>query len=127
MPCVMRWPTRIKAGQTCQQVASTIDGRDVGALLDDPNAKTPHDEIGFYYYKNNRLEAIRLGKWKLHLKKTPELYDLRADISESKNVATAQPEVVARLLRVASKYDADLRANTRPAWNAAGKRRPKKK
>ena len=147
VPCVMRWPARIKAGGTCKQVASTIDllptfakivgaklpadrpidGRDIGALLDDPNAKSPHEEIGFYYYKNNRLEAIRLGKWKLHLKKTPELYDLRADIGESKNIATAQPEVVARLQRVAKQYDTDLKANTRPAWNAGAKRRPKKK
>ena len=147
VPCVMRWPARIKAGGTCKQVASTIDllptfanivgaklpanrpidGRDVGMLLDDPDAKSPHEELGFYYYKNNRLEAIRLGKWKLHLKNKPELYDLRADISESKNVATAQPEVVARLSSVAKRYDADLKANTRPAWNAGAKRRPKKK
>ncbi len=139
-PCVMRWPARIKPGQTCRQIAGTIDllptfaaivgaklpadrpidGLDISALLDDPTAESPHETEGYYYYKNSRLEAIRLGKWKLHLKNQPELYDLRADIGESKNMADAQPEVVARLRDVAARYDADLQANKRPAWHAGG-------
>ncbi len=137
-PCAMRWPARIKPGQTCNQVAATIDllptfaaivgaklpadrpidGLDISALLDDPSAASPHDEVGYFYYKNNRPEAIRLGKWKLHLKSQGELYDLRADIGESKNVADSNPEVVQKLREVAARYDADLKANSRPAWTA---------
>jgi len=140
-PTVMRWPARIKPGQTCSQVAATIDllptfaaivgarldpsrpidGLDISGLLDDPTSESPHDRVGYYYYKNSRLEAIRLGKWKLHLKKKPELYDLRADIGESRNVADAHPDVVAHLKDVAAKYDADLKAHSRPAWHARGK------
>ena len=45
-----------------------------------------------------------------------ELYDLDKDISESKNVAEANPEVVAKLRKLAADYDADLKANTRPLW-----------
>ena len=48
----------------------------------------------------------------------PELYDLRADIGEANNVAEANPDVVKRLRDVAEKYDADLQANSRPAWKA---------
>jgi len=140
-PTVMRWPARIKPGQTCSQVAATvdllptfasivgakldpgrpIDGLDVSGLLVDPASQSPHDRVGYYYYKNGGLQAIRLGKWKLHLKKKPELYDLRDDIGESRNVADANPDVVAKLRAVAERYDADLKANSRPVWRA-GKR-----
>jgi arylsulfatase A len=136
-PCVMRWPGRIKPGQVCHGVASTIDllptfaaitgaklpaerpidGLDISALLDDPAAASPRDKTGFCYYKNGKLEAFRLGKWKLHLKAAPELYDLEADIGEATNLADSQPEVVSRLRDAAQRYDADLKANTRPAWN----------
>ncbi|RMF86707.1 MAG: arylsulfatase [Planctomycetota bacterium] len=137
-PTVMWWPARIKPGQVCKQVAGTIDllptiakivgvsldpnrpidGMDISALLDDPNAPSPHDEVGYYYYKNSRLEAIRLGKWKLHFKKELELYDLRNDIGETTNVADQHPDVVARLTEVAEKYDAKLKAEVRPPWRA---------
>jgi len=142
VPGIMRWPARIEPGQTCRQVAATIDllptiaaivgeplpedrpidGFDISALLDDPKAASPHDEFGYFYYKNNRPEAVRLGKWKLRLQKKPELYDLRADIGESNNVASAHPEIVERLRAMAGKYDADLKANSRPAWRAGKKK-----
>jgi len=140
-PAVMRWPARIEPGQTCAQVAATIDllptfaavvgaeldahrpidGLDISRLLDDPKAESPHDEVGFHYYKNGGLQAVRLGKWKLHLKKEPELYDLRADIGESHNVADANADVVARLRDIAAKYDADLKANSRPLWRGGAR------
>ncbi len=139
VPCVMRWPARIAPGQTCEQVAATIDllptfagivgaelpperpidGLNIGNLLDDPNSPSPHDETGFFYYRNNQIEAVRMGKWKLRIAEDePELYDLRADISESENVAAMNPQVTERLRQVAVEYDADLKANKRPAWQA---------
>lgn len=140
VPCVIRWPAKIDPGQTCHQVAATvdllpsiasivgvslpddrpIDGRDLTGLLVEHSAPSPREEVGFHYYRNNKLEAVRLGKWKLHLKKQPELYDLQVDISESTNRAADHPQVVARLRAAAEAYDADLRANTRPAWHPAG-------
>jgi arylsulfatase A-like enzyme len=139
VPTVMRWPDRIKPGQVCSQVAGTIDllptfaqivgaqlpadrpidGRSITALLDNPNAKSPHDREGYYYYKNSKVEAIRLGDWKLHLKnpKKPELYNLRQDIAESINRAESDPATLERLTKVARAYDENLKANTRPAWS----------
>ncbi len=140
VPGILRWPKRIRPGRTCRQVAGTIDllptfaaiagaklpagrpidGLDIGALLDDPETGSPHDKAGYFYYKNNRPEAIRMGKWKLHLGKKTELYDLRADIGEENNVADANPGVVQRLQEAARKYDAELQANKRPPWKAGG-------
>ena len=89
-----------------------IDGKDIGPLLrGEPGAKCPH-EAYFHYYAANELQAVRSGKWKLMLPHTyrtmegqppgkdgkpgkyrqvkiekPELYDLDADVGETKNVA----------------------------------------
>jgi len=139
VPCVMRWPRGIEPGQTCRQVAATIDllptfaslvgaelpadrpldGLDISPLLEDPQAASPHDKVGYYYYRSGKVEAVRLGKWKLRLKgKQPELYDLRADIGESQNLAAENPKLVERLREVAAEYDKDLQAHSRPAWRA---------
>ncbi|MEX2174717.1 MAG: sulfatase [Pirellulaceae bacterium] len=86
VPCLARWPGKIPAGTTCDELCSTIDvlptlarlaggeppadriidGRDIWPLLaGKADAKSPHD--AFYYYWNDGLEAVRSGQWKLHL------------------------------------------------------------
>jgi len=111
----------------------TIDGKDIGPLLrGEPGAKCPH-EAYFHYYAQGELQAVRAGKWKLMLPHTyrtmdgqpqgadgkpgryqqvkiekPELYDLAADVSESKDVAAANPEVVKKLLALADAARDDL-------------------
>lgn len=111
----------------------SIDGKDIGPLLRaEKGAKSPH-EAYFFYYKSNELQAVRSGKWKLMLPHTyrtmegqapgkdgtpgrytnvviesPELYDLDADVGETKNVAEANPEVVKKLLALAERMRGDL-------------------
>jgi len=83
-PCVMRWPGKIPAGTTCDELAATIDifptiaaltgaalprhtidGKDIRPLIfGRKNAKTPHDV--YYYYYGKQLQAIRSGEWKMH-------------------------------------------------------------
>lgn len=82
-PCVIRWPARIPAGTTCDELCATIDivptvakligatlpahpidGRDITPLLLEADAKTPHES--YLYYWGNELQAIRSGDWKLH-------------------------------------------------------------
>ncbi len=138
VPGIMRWPARIPAGTVCDEVLGTvdmlptiaslvgaqlpahpIDGLDVTALLVDPKAASPHREVGYFYYKNSKVEAVRRGKWKLRIAgKEPELYDLDADIGESKNVAPANRGVVRELTALIERYDKELKANSRPAWRA---------
>ena len=140
-PCIVWWPYRIPAGKTCNQLTCTmdllptfarltgtkapgdriIDGRNIWPLMSGKKAaKSPHK--AFYYYQIDQLQAVRSGKWKLHLplkqkkknwgKPTPDvplqLYDLKADIGETSNVADQHPKVVKRLLSLAEKAREDL-------------------
>ena len=141
VPCVMRWPAGIKPGQVRGQVAATIDilptfaslagipldasrpidGRDITGLLKDPKAASPHAEEGYYYYRNNKVEAVRVGDWKLSFRgKKSELYHLRKDISESRDVAAANADLVARIRKLSEAYHAKLMREKRPAWTASG-------
>jgi len=84
VPCVMRWPGKIPAGKTCNELTSTIDvlptlaklagasapkdriidGRDIWPLMSGAtDAKSPHE--AFYFYQMDQLQAVRSGKWKL--------------------------------------------------------------
>jgi len=130
VPCIVRWPGRIDAGRTTDSVVSsldlfptlaavcgaevpgdrTIDGRDISAVLFDPEAPAPEDP--FLYYWMNDLEAVRVGRWKLHLAKhgraVDALYDLQVDPSESADRFATEPEVVAALEAVAEEARASL-------------------
>jgi arylsulfatase A-like enzyme len=150
VPCVARWPGKIPAGGVCKEPAMTIDilptlaglagaklpalpidGKDVWPILSGKaGSRSPHE--AYFFYWNNELQAVRSGKWKLHLPhtyrtlgdapagkdgkpsnyqqtKTPEaLYDLDADAGEKTDVADRHPEVVARLRKLAAGMRADL-------------------
>jgi arylsulfatase A-like enzyme len=135
-PAVMRWPGKIPAGKTCDELACTldllptlahlaganspvdrvIDGKNIWPLMAGRSrAKSPHE--AFYYYQMDQLQAVRSGKWKLHLplkmkkrnwgKGIPDvplqLYDLEQDVAEKNNVADQHPDVVKRLRGLAEK------------------------
>ena len=146
-PCLMRWPGKIPAGKVCSEVAATIDllptlaalaggkvpddrvidGRDIWPLMSGrKGATSPHE--AYYYYHHKQLQAVRSGKWKLRVahphgrRKAPletELFDLHADIGESKNLAEEHPDVVQRLRAMMVRFDASLRANSRPPGRVA--------
>ena len=149
VPCVMKWPKFIPAGETCTEIASTldllptiakitnsklpenkIDGHSITDLLAaKKNAKSPTD--AFYFYRAWDLEAVRVGKWKLHFphgynmvidsevgnvhgKKNIKseiglaLFNLENDISETKNIADKHPDVVKLLKSKADEMRKDL-------------------
>jgi arylsulfatase A len=98
-----------------------IDGKDIFPLVSgQKGAKSPHE--AFYYYQIDQLQAVRSGNWKLHLPLKPkkknwaapipesplQLYDLKANIAETTNVADRHPDVVKRLLALANKARDDL-------------------
>jgi arylsulfatase A-like enzyme len=121
VPCIMRWPGKIPAGQTCSELTLSmdfyptlaaiggaevptdriIDGKDIRPLIHgEEGATTPHDS--FFYYKRNAIEAVRSGHWKLHIRKDDqeigELYNLETDIGETSNVFDQHPEIVRDLM-----------------------------
>ncbi|MCC9605652.1 sulfatase [Blastopirellula sp. JC732] len=126
VPTIVRWPGKVPAGSSSDEVVGMIDvlptlvrlaggkapadrkidGGDIGAILaGDKDAKSPHDV--FYFYRGFDLEAVRSGPWKLRLKEG-ELYNLKEDISEAKNVAADHADVVERLQKIAAEMESDL-------------------
>ena len=85
-PCIMRWPGRIPAGTTCNQITGNIDllptfaklvgvelakdrildGRDITSLMFNPQA-TAVRNTHLYFASTQSLAAIRQGDWKLFL------------------------------------------------------------
>ncbi len=88
VPCIMRWPSRLKAGTTSDAMFMTldlfptiaglvgaklpahpIDGLDVWPLIaGETGAKNPHDAY-VYYFEQSQLQAVvdGDGRWKLQL------------------------------------------------------------
>ena len=133
-PTVIRWPGKIPAGRTIDEIMSAmdllptfaklagakiptdriIDGKDISAVLRG-EAKTPHER--FFYHGGNTLRAVRSGKWKLHWnnRKPTQLYNLETDIAERKNLIKAEPEIVRRLTGYLRAFETDIAKNNRPA------------
>jgi len=152
VPAVFWAPGRIRPNTTCKTMASTLDILPTFTTL--AGAKTPKDrdldgedisrllagrfdearmEKVYYYYLRTTLQAVRQGKWKLHLPRPakrpwlapfaqnkhihpkddaafgePLLYDLESDVSETTNVAQANPKVVKQLLAIAEKARTEI-------------------
>ena len=86
-PCIMRWPGRIPAGTTCNQIAGNIDmlptfakitattppqdrvldGRDITSLMFKADAPPLRDTQLYFNAWDDKLGAIRQGDWKLFL------------------------------------------------------------
>ncbi len=84
-PTIMRWPGKIPAGSTTDELASTIDilptvaklvgaelpqhkidGQDIRPLMfGQAGAKSPHEAF-YCYYAGGQLQAVRDRRWKLH-------------------------------------------------------------
>lgn len=77
-----------------------IDGKDIRPLMLQEDKAASSYEAFFYYFRNN-LEAVRMGKWKYHVRKGEDelqaLYDLESDIGETNNVYGQFPEIVSAL------------------------------
>lgn len=131
---VVRWPGQIPPGTANHELMTTmdllptfaklagaglptdriIDGKDIWPTL---TGRAPSPHQAFFYHRGNTLNAVRSGKWKLHLKngKPAQLYDLQTDIGESNNVIRSHPEVVTKLNDYLQKFEADIAAHSRPA------------
>lgn len=123
-PFVARWPGKIKPGSVCDDTICLNDlmatcADIVGAKLPDNagedsvsivpallgTAKGPVREATIHQSPAGDL-AVRQGPWKLIFlrKGGRELYDLHTDLSETKNVAETNAEVVERLTALMRRY-----------------------
>lgn len=145
-PFVAQWPAEIGPGTRCDEPACfpdllptlvglaggtppvdrVLDGRDIGPLLRGQGT-SPHDAI--HFYTGDSLNAVRAGRWKLHVARgaegrdrsqMPQLFDLEIDPSESYNLADRHPELVERLRAMMGAFDAELRADRARAQGAGG-------
>jgi arylsulfatase A-like enzyme len=134
VPAIAWWPGRIGKGRVTDEIASNmdllptltrlaggevpgglqIDGHDLRPVFENwPGGARRYEEFRFYHA--NKLWAVREGKWKLHA--SGELYDLAADIGESRDVAGENPAVVARLRARLEAARADLGDGTHEGKN----------
>lgn len=152
VPTILWGPGRVPAGVTCDSIATTmdllptlaalagaktpddrvIDGEDIRHLFHGDFAKADPDKAYFYYLRVH-LQAVRQGKWKLHLPRAKEpigaapfsrnvhiapadrigfekpfLVDLKKDLGETTDRSGQNPEVVRRLLALAESMRKDL-------------------
>ena len=150
VPTVMWQPGTVPAGTVCREPVMTIDilptiAEIIGAQLPphpidglsilplirgDAGAKSPHQAL--YFYWGRELQAVRMGKWKLHFlhqyrtlagrpggtggEPVPyeqasiglSLFDLEADPGETTNVAELYPQVVQQIEALADSMREDL-------------------
>lgn len=152
VPAILWGPGRVPAGTTCRSIATTMDVLPTFAALAD--AEVPSDRIidgqdithlfhgqfeqadpdrTYFYYLRVHLQAVRQGKWKLHLPREQEpvgaapfsrnnhiapadrigfarpfLVDLQQDLGETTDVSAQHPKVVQRLLALAETMREDL-------------------
>jgi len=135
-PAIAWWPGTIEAGQVTSAVTTSmdlfttslmlggtqppqdrlIDGKNLTPLL---KGQTDRIHDVFFYYRRDKLYAVRKGPWKAHFitvenrylpnqqvikHEPPLLFNIEQDPSEQFNVADQHPEVLEELRSVAEKH-----------------------
>jgi len=136
VPLIIRWPGRAAAGAVVRAPVSSIDitptlaaaagaaaakydGIDIAPLLNPANgAPEPERQLFWHYphYGNQGCApagAVRQGDWKYvecYEKAKGELYNVREDIGETKDLAADKPELAATLKADLAKWRAEVGA-----------------
>lgn len=119
VPLIARWPGRIKAGQLSHHVSAfwdfmptftelaginysgPTDGISIApTLLGRPGQQKRHDFLYWEFHEKGSKQAVRMGDWKavrFGAKGKLELYNLKEDVGEKRNLAGRNPEIVARI------------------------------
>ena len=151
---LMWWPGTIPAGSECTTPSMTIDllptvaeligarlpkhpidGKSIVNLLKGTSDTSPHE--AYYFYYGRQLQAIRMGKWKLHFphgyrtmagrpggtdgiptrysqaKIGLALFDMEKDIGETTDVKAKHPDIVKQLQALGEKMRDELGDNGR--------------
>ena len=124
VPYVVRWPARVAAGNTTDQLAITMDwvptffeaagtsahpdypsdGQSLMPVLTDPGAVTERQL--FWRMKHNGQKAMRTGPWKyLTVNEHEYLFDVITDERERANLARRHPERLAEMREAWQRWD----------------------
>ncbi|GEO06458.1 arylsulfatase [Adhaeribacter aerolatus] len=125
VPMIACWPGKIQANSTSDHISAFWDV--MPTLAEVVNIKKPentdgisflptllgqagqqqHNYLYWEFHEQGKKQAVRLGDWKgirLGLAKNPvsplELYNLKEDIGEERNVADQHPEVVKEMQQI---------------------------
>lgn len=154
VPFLARWPGGLPAGLVSPALAGNLDL--LPTLAELAGARRPRAETDgvslvpvlrgeavsaredFLYFYGDRLEAVRRGKWKLHLPRASRsyegqprgldgapgpvvtvnlplaLYDLEADPGERHDVSAQHPDIVEALRELGTRGQARIEAGRRP-------------
>lgn len=146
VPLLVRWPGVTPADAVCKEpmlladvvptlvaaaglppASTAVDGLDLGPLLRNPAARLERDALYFhyphYYATTTPVGAIRARDWKLleyFEDDRAELYNLKDDPGESKDIAAQMPERAAEMRRRLQAWRTSVGA-AMPTPNAAYK------
>ncbi|MFH5885464.1 sulfatase [Halalkalibaculum sp. DA3122] len=138
VPALAWWPGTISPGQVTQALGTTMDLFSTSLAL--AGAEQPDDRIidgvnlmpvltgkqenvrdAVFYYRSEKLFAVRKGPWKAHFitqsayvgdkpvsHEPPQLYNLEEDPSEKYNLAEKHPEVISEIMDLVEKHENNL-------------------
>lgn len=120
VPFIAWWPGRIQAGSKCDEPVAFWDFLATAAELAGAKVPVKTDGVSFVpalfgrpmpkreylyweFHERGFSQAVRMGKWK-GVKRNAgapvELYDIEADIGESKDLASVNPAIAARIAEI---------------------------
>ncbi len=137
VPCIVSWPGKFPAGEVRNQFGTSVDllptiaelcgvalpdrkldGKSLVPVLKSAEAASPHER---FHWRWQNQWAVREGDWKLVVNAADTkqgtrlegkdkifLSNLALDVSETRNIAAAHPEIVQRLTRSHEEWFAEL-------------------
>jgi arylsulfatase A len=117
VPMIIRWPGKVPAGVTSDQIwafwdflptaaeiAGTVSPKGIDGVSVLPallgKSKIEHSPLYWESYERGFEQAARVGDWKVvrHApRKALELYNLKNDLGEKQDVAASNPELVGKM------------------------------
>lgn len=104
----------MSAGKSTQAAGAVVpadkplDGANLIPFLVGKDKGVPHDRL--FWRSGDRKYAARIGDWKLvqETRGKPELYDLKNDIGEARNLAETEPEILKRMQVAYAEWDSQM-------------------
>ncbi len=138
VPYLVEWPAKITGGITFDEPASSLDivptllaaagappaektdGMDLTPFLSGAKTGAVHQTL---FWRYHTFKAVRKGRMKLVKERNgkDQLFDLTADLTESKDLAADRPDFLAELNRDLETWEREM---SPPRWNQIRPLRP---